>query len=57
MLGSLVAGMQGNLNVPTAQKKYNLQDDDDEDQTENDEDDEVVAAYAEKWMMDSIGST
>jgi predicted small lipoprotein YifL len=57
MIGSLVAGMQGNLNVPTAQKKYDPQDDDDEDQTENDEDDEVVAAYAEKWMMDSIGST
>jgi hypothetical protein len=33
MIGSLVAGMQGNLNVPTAQKKYNPQDDDDEDQT------------------------
>jgi hypothetical protein len=57
MLGSLVAGMQGNLNVPTAQKKYNPQDDGDEDQTENGEEDEVVAAYAEKWMMDSIGST
>jgi hypothetical protein len=55
MIGSLVAGMQGNLNIPTAQKKYNPQDD--EDQTENDEDDEVVAAYAEKWMMDSIGRT
>jgi hypothetical protein len=57
MIGNLVTGRQGNLNVPTARKKYDPQDDDDEDQTENGEEDEVVAAYAEKWMMDSIGST
>jgi hypothetical protein len=59
MIGSLVAGMQGNLNVPTAQKKYDPQDDDYDELTESDgnADDEVVAAYAEKWMMDSIGST
>jgi predicted small lipoprotein YifL len=57
MIGSLVAGMQGNLNIPTAQKQYEPHDDDHAEQTEKDEDDEVVAAYAEKWMMDSIGST
>jgi hypothetical protein len=56
MIGSLVAGMQGNLNIPTAQKQYEPHDDDHAEQTEKDEDDEVVAAYAEKWMMDSIGS-
>jgi predicted small lipoprotein YifL len=56
MLGSLVAGMQGNLNIPTAQKQYEPHDDVNSEQTENDEDDEVVAAYAEKWMMDSIGN-
>jgi hypothetical protein len=57
MIGSLVAGMQGNLNVSTAQKKYDPQDDDYDELTESDgnADDEVVAAYAEKWMMDSIG--
>jgi hypothetical protein len=51
--------MQGNLNVSTAQKKYDPQDDDYDELTESDgnADDEVVAAYAEKWMMDSIGST
>ncbi len=54
MIGSLVAGMQGNLNVPTAQKQYEPHDDVNAEQTENNADDEVVAAYAEKWMMDSI---
>jgi hypothetical protein len=58
MLGSLVAGMQGNPNIPTAQKKYGAQGDgyDELIESDGDEDDEVVAAYAEKWMMDSIGS-
>ena len=56
MVGSLVAGMQGNLNIPAAQKGYAPQGDGYDELTESDaeEDDEVVAAYAAKWMMDSM---